>query len=218
MVPIWFQGDTRRYQILVPFWFQNLVPFSTHEFQFRCAGNTMSRCLLNWLYHRMATSNGACCGGTARPTACARHPPPDPCAQACNADVRATYVLYINCRCNEPALHHSIDSIARFDTRLGQRIAHAGDVAITLTARRLPRWTRARCACVRRVSPAVASNRYRAHGKPNGHTSRYIHMHSAAPWIRARVHHGTRRAVNVMATSPACAMHWPRRVSKRAME
>ena len=115
-------------------------------------------------------------------------PPPDPCAQACIADVHATYVLYINCRCNEPSLYHSI---ARFDTRRGQRIAHAGDVAITLTARRLPRWTRARCVCVcvRRVSPAVASNRYRAHVKPNRHTSRYIHMHSAAPWIRARLPH-----------------------------
>ena len=93
-----------------------------------------------------------------------------------------------HCRCNLSALHHSID---RFDTRLGQRIAHADDDAIALTARRLPRRKRARCMCVcgQRVSPAVASNRYRAHVIPKRHTSRYIHMHNAAPWIRARLPH-----------------------------
>ena len=94
----------------------------------------------------------------------------------------------LHCRCNLSALHHSID---RFDTRLGQRISHADDDAIALTARRLPRRKRARCMCVcgQRVSPAVASSRYRAHVIPKRHTSRYIHMHNAAPWIRARLPH-----------------------------
>ena len=52
---------------------------------------------------------------------------------------------FLHCRCNLSALQHSIN---RFDRRLGQRIAHADDDAIALTARRLPRRKRARCMCV----------------------------------------------------------------------
>ena len=97
--------------------------------------------------------------------------PPHPCAQTVNAEVHAYIYCSLHCRCNLSALQHSID---RFDTRLGQRIAHADDDAIALTARRLPRRKCARCVCVcgQRVSPAVASNRYRAHGTPKRHTSR----------------------------------------------
>ena len=111
-------------------------------------------------------------------------PPPDPCAQACNADVHATYVLYINCRCNEPSLHHSIVS---FDTRPGQRIAHAGDVAITLTARRLPRWTRARCVsvCASRFTCGREQSLPRACKTQSAHLALHPHAQRSAMDPRA---------------------------------
>ena len=71
---------------------------------------------------------------------------------------------------------------------------------------------RCACGCNARcadwVSHARGSDCSRPQVKRDAHTLTH----------RARVHRGSRRAVNVMATSPACAMRWPRRVSKRAME
>ena len=64
--------------------------------------------------------------------------------------------------------------------------------------------------CVAWESHARGSDCSRPQAKRVANT----HTHRA----RARVLRGGRRAVNAMATSSACAMRWPRRVSKRSIE
>ena len=62
--------------------------------------------------------------------------------------------------------------------------------------------------CVAWESHARGSDCSRPQAKRVAHT----HIH------RARFLRGSRRAVKAMASSSACAMRWPRRVSKRSIE